>query len=164
MNSEPASYALIVAGLLFSGFLLFKMFRPPAAKRPEWLTAKKNVDEAKKRARDKGITPRERAKAWRDAALAALEGLARPDLAASYAFRAERLEPGNAEAISLLVVSLGRAERYRALERFLWRRLSSEPLEPPASTNRFFQELIKLYQGPMRRPEIAAGLRKIVNL
>ena len=164
MKSEPTGIALLIAGLLFAVFLLLKMFRPPAAKTPQWLQAKRTIDEAKRRGRDKTKDARQRAKAWRDASLAALEGLNRPGLAASYAFRAERLDPGDIEAVNLLMLTLRRAERYRALERFLWRRLASDPLDQTAAADTFFlTELLKLYEGPLRRPEIAAGLRRIAK-
>jgi tetratricopeptide (TPR) repeat protein len=130
---------------------------------PQWREAKRRIDEAKQRGRDKSREPTLRAKAWREAAVAALEGLRRPELAASYARRAERLDPNDAEAVVLLALSLRRAERYRALERFLWRRLATDPAEGAAGYERALQELLNLYQGPLRRPEIASGLRRIVD-
>ena len=95
----------------------------------------------------------------RDAATIALEELARPSLAASYARRAERIDPGDAQAVSLVALTLRRAARYRALERFLWRRLAEHA--PGAGRDSIERELCALYEGPLRRPEIAAGLRRI---
>jgi hypothetical protein len=164
MKSEPASILLVIAGVLFAVFLLLKMFRPPAAKTPQWREAKRNIDEAKKRGRDKNRDAQQRAKAWREAALGALEGMQRPGLAASYARRAERLDPSDTETVQLLILSLRRAERYRALERFLWRRLASDPGDQVPAQGRVMQELLKLYEGPLRRPEIAAALRRMVHI
>jgi hypothetical protein len=163
MNSEPASIVLVITGILFAAFLLLKMFRLPAAKTSRWREAKQNIDDAKRRGRDNNLEAAQRAKAWREAALAALEGLNRPGLAASYARRAERLDPSDAEAISLMVVALRRAQRYQALERFLWRHLASDPVDQVGPSGRFFQELLKLYEGPLRRPEIAAALRRMFD-
>jgi hypothetical protein len=161
MKSEPASILLVVTGILFVAFLLIKMFRLPAAKTPQWEEARRKIQEAKQRGRDTAIDPKQRASAWRAAATAALEGLRRPGLAASYARRAERLDPQDAEAVGLLVLSLRRASRYRALERFLWQRLAivSEPQDP--GDERAFQELLRLYEGPLQRPEMAAALRRM---
>lgn len=164
MKSEPASILLVVAGVLFAVFLLLKMFRPPAAKTPQWREAKRAIDEAKKRGRDKSRDAQQRAKAWREAALGALEVLKLPGLAASYARRAERLDPSDTESVHLLILALRRAERYRALERFLWRRLASDPADQVGGHVRVMQELLKLYEGPLRRPEIAAALRRMAKI
>ena len=75
--------------------------------------------------------------------------------------RAERLDPNDVEAVGMLAVSLRRAARYRALERFLWRRLAGGPEPDRAGYERAFSELLKLYEGPLRRPETAEGLRRM---
>jgi len=153
---------MIIAGVLFVAFLLFKFFRPSGGQSEKWQKARKRIAEAKKRARDKGASPQESATAWREAATFALEGLRRPSLAASYARRAERLDPNDVEAVGLLVLSLRRAARFRALERFLWRRIAStDTQENSAGYERAFEELLKLYEGPLRRPEIAQALRRL---
>jgi hypothetical protein len=161
MESEPRGLALVVVGLCFVAFLLFKLFRPSRAKSAEWHQAKRLVADAKRRARDRGADPAKRAAAWREAALSALEGLDRPSLAASYARRAERLAPDDSEAVGLLALSLRRASRFRALERFLWRRLAGGPDDESAGYERAFNELLKLYEGPLRRPETADALRRM---
>ena len=163
MKTEPASILLITAGILFALFLILKMFRPPAPRPPEWQEAKRKVDEAKKRARDSHIDTQQRAKAWREAALGALEGMRNPGLAASYARRAERLDPSDNEAVQLMVAAMRRAARYRALERFLWRRLAEQG-EKINGQSQLLRELLGLYEGPLRRPEIASGLRRLVDI
>ncbi len=176
MSSEPTSLALVLVGLLFAAFILLKLYRPAVSRTPQWKEVKRSIAEAKKRARDRSLGPAERAAAWREAAAAALEGLKHPSLAATYARRAERLDPDDEEAVGLLAVSLRRAARYRALERFLWRRLAASgggvadgssadgevaPGKRGAGYDRAFSELLKLYEGPLRRPEIAGALRSM---
>jgi hypothetical protein len=182
MNTEPTSLALVLVGLLFAAFILLKLYRPAIARTPQRKQAKRRIAEAKKRARDKSLQPALRASAWREAATAALETMKHPSLAATYARRAERLDPNDAEAVGLLALSLRRAARYRALERFLWRRLAAgdNPDAAPsaiegsnvaggdgrggeqgAGYDRAFSELLKLYEGPLRRPEIAEALRRL---
>jgi len=159
MKDGPASIALVSAGLLFVVFMLVKLLRPPVALE-EARQARRTIAAAKKRARDRALPAAERAAALREAALAALDGLSRPGLAASYARRAERLDPEDALAIGLRADALRRASRYRALERMLWRRLAADVPESPALT-RAHDELLALYEGPLRRPEIAQALRKL---
>ena len=161
MRTEPASIALVLVGVFFVAFLLFKLVRPSFSKQVEKQGVKRKIAEAKKRARKKGTDRSLSAAAWREAAWAALEGLRRPSLAASYARRAERLDPNDEEAIGLLAVSLRRAARYRALERFLWRRLADHPDQEGAGYKRTYEELIRLYEGPFRRPEMARALRRL---
>ena len=57
MSSEPTNIALLVVGVFFVAFLLFKLFRPSAARAPEWHEARRKIVEAKKRARDKNAEP-----------------------------------------------------------------------------------------------------------
>ena len=174
MSSEPTSLALVLVGLLFAAFILIKLYRPAVSRTPQWKEVKRRIAEAKRRARDRSLQPAIRAAAWREAAAAALEGLKHPSLAATYARRAERLDPDDEKAVGLLAVSLRRAARYRALERFLWRRLAAAgspdadgasgaeevvPGRRGAGYNRAYSELLKLYDGPLRRPEIARALR-----
>jgi hypothetical protein len=161
MESEPTRLALVVVGVCFVAFLLFKLFRPSRAMTAEWHEARRKVNEAKRRARDREADRGRRAAAWREAALAALEGLGRPSLAASYARRAERLDPDDDEAVRLLATSLRRASRYRALERFLWRRLAGGTDDGSAGYERAVAELLKLYEGPLRRPEMAKAIRRM---
>jgi len=79
---------------------------------------------------------------------------------AALARRAERFDPENPESFRLLTNSLRRTSRYRALERMLWRKLTSAT--PDGVVCRAsLDELVALYQGPLGRPEIAAGLRRM---
>jgi hypothetical protein len=141
--------------------LLFKLIRPSFLSRANKHEVKRQIADAKRRARIRGVDPSESAAAWREAALAALEGLNRPSLAASYARRAERLDPNDEEAIGLHAIALRRAARFRALERFLWRRLEEHPEQKGAGYDRTFDELVSLYEGPLRRPEMARVLRRM---
>jgi hypothetical protein len=161
MNDQNRSVALVIAGLAFVAFLLGKLLFPLGfGARPADRRARQRFSEARSRARDRSLSVPERARALREAAAAALEDLGRPNLAASYARRAERLDPANADAVGLVASTLRRASRFRALERMLWRRLASdEPSE--ASQQRVLHELIDLYVGPLKRPEIAAALRRM---
>jgi hypothetical protein len=143
--------------------LLFKLIRPSLLNRTNKLEVKRRIADAKRRARIRGAEPSESAAAWREAALAALEGLNRPSLAASYARRAERLDPDDEEAIGLHALALRRAARYRALERFLWRRIADHPDQTGAGYRCTFDELIRLYEGPLRRPEMARALLRLRN-
>ncbi|MDD9932739.1 MAG: hypothetical protein OXT09_04010 [Myxococcales bacterium] len=151
---------LVIGGVLFVAFLLFKL-SPFALPRDEHSQqARKDLAEAKRRSRDRSKSEPERATALREAAVAALEGLGRPSLAASYARRAEKLDPQDADAVGLLALSLRQASRFRALERFLWRRLADDTPGAPGY-ERAYRELLSLYEGPLRRPEMAVALRRM---
>lgn len=161
MRTEPTSIVLVLVGFIFVLFLIFKLFRPSFHRQSEKQEIRRRITEAKSRARSKDMDAIKRASAWREAAWMALEGLKRPSLAASYARRAERLDPDDEEAIGLLAVSLRRAVRYRALERFLWRHLAKNIDEESVGFKRAFEELIQLYEGPFHRPEMAKVLRRL---
>ncbi|MGD8861885.1 MAG: hypothetical protein PVI30_17880 [Myxococcales bacterium] len=156
------SVGLVIAGVLFVAFLLGKLLLPRSGQQDgsELKAARKRVADARRRARDRKLPKPERAAALREAAEVALEGLGRPGLAASYARRAERLDPSAPESLGLLAASLRRVSRYRALERFLWRHVAAGQVGSP-SVERAFDELLSLYEGPMRRPEMAEGLRRL---
>lgn len=153
-----AGWALFVAGLVSALFLVLKSRWSIWARRPKPEGYQK-LAEAKKRAREAG-DPAARAGALRDAAHVALEDLGRPNLAATYARRAERADPTSAESVGLLALALRRAARYRALEQQLWRKLAEDG-EPDAARERAFDELLALYEGPMSRPEQARALRRL---
>jgi hypothetical protein len=161
MNDQTRSVALVIAGLAFVAFLLGKLLIPlGSGGRPEQRQARQRFLDARRRARDRSLSVSERATALREAAVAALEDLGRPNLAASYARRADRLEPGNADGVGLVASTLRRASRFRALERMLWRRLATD--EPSAASHqRVVRELIDLYAGPLNRPEVAEALRRL---
>jgi len=159
MQSDSTGIALAIAGALFLTYVLLRLRVSFAPASPEARAARQRIEAAKERARKAGSTGRQRADAWRDAALAALEGLKRPNLAASYARRAERADPDDSDAVRVLSLSLREAGRLRALERLLWRRLAQEGHGP--AHVRAYDELIALYDGPMRRPERAVVLRRM---
>lgn len=154
-----ASWGLLVAVVLFVGFLVFKSRLPLVGADPARANARKRIADAKRRARDSGADRARRARAWRDAAGIALDELRRPNLAASYARRAERADPDDAESVGMLARVLRRATRYRALEKLLWRRLADD--KRGDAWDRAFDELLSLYEGPLRRPAQARVLRKL---
>ena len=159
LAQTPAGYALLGALLLFLVFLVVKSRLPLIrGMTDEQRAAKAKIAEAKLAARAAGNDPAARAAAFRKAAAVALEELGRPGLAASFALRAERADPGDGRAVGVLSVALRRQARFGALEKMLWRRLSADP--GPAF-ERAFTELLALYDGPMRKPERAAALRRL---
>ncbi|MFW6052185.1 MAG: hypothetical protein ACODAU_13485 [Myxococcota bacterium] len=151
-------WALLAAVVVFVLFLVLKS-RWPVRRFGEDGERYGRLAEAKKRARA-ATDPAARAEALREAAHVALEDLGRPNLAAGLARRAERSDPRSAESVGLLAIALRRATRYRALERQLWRKLAEEAEDSPAY-ERAFDELIRLYEGPMRRPAQGAVLRRL---
>jgi hypothetical protein len=157
MRDSPAGWALLIAVLLFVAFLALKSRIAVSRGTPEQADARRRIGEAKRRARETS-DGKARAAAWREAAAIALDGLQRPSLAASYARRAERADPDDVGAVEILTVALRRASRYRALERFLWRRLAGAP---GASHDRAFESLCELYDGPLRRPVWTQALRSL---
>lgn len=159
MSGHTQSLVLLGAGLLFVLFLIVKLVAPDRRRGSQAHSARLQIAEAKRRASDHALPTAQRAAALREAALIALEQLRRPSLAASYARRAERLEPHDPAAIALLSMALRSATRFRALERLLWRRLA-DASSPDAAAERALQELLSLYDGPLRRPEIARALRR----
>lgn len=152
--------ALLIVGGLFLLYLLLKLRVSFIPGGPELRAARRRVADAKKQARDRTTSTEQRAAAWRDASMAALAELQRPDLAASYALRAERLDPGDRAAVGLLSTSMRRGARLKALEKLLWRRLDSRPVGSPAH-DEAFQQLLSLYEGPLRAPERARALRAL---
>jgi len=162
MQPDSTGIALAIAGGLFLLYVLVKLRISLVPATPAARAAQQRIQDAKARARKPGVTSQERAEAWRDAALAALEGLKRPNLAASYARRAERACPEDAAAVRVLSLSMREAGRLRALERLLWRRLAEEgDGTMRAAHNRVYEELIQLYDGPLKCPERAVVLRRM---
>lgn len=141
--------------MLFVGFLLLKSRVSLRPRDPVRAEATRKIREAKKRARDGAGDDRARLEAWLEASRVALEELGRPRLAGSFAVRAAQIDPDSEEAYALMADSFRDAKRYRALERFLWRRLDG-PRGP--GYDRAFAELVDLYQGPMHAPERAHAL------
>lgn len=162
MSDGTANPWLVAAGLLFSVFVVVKLLRPRVPRDGRWQQARQRIAEAKLRASDRSAAGPERAAALREAASVALEELKRPGLAASYARRAERLDPASADSVGIVALALRRGARYRALERFLWRKLAEGPqLGAEAAHDRLLTELVALYEGPLGRPEVAAALRRM---
>ena len=160
MNAQAQSVALLIAGLLFVVFVVAKLIAPDRRGGPQARVARERIADARRRASDRGLPSAQRAAALREAALVALEDLDRPNLAASYARRADRLDPHDPGAIALLSTALRAATRFRALERLLWRRVAdAEPFGEAAE--RAMRELLSLYDGPLNRPEIARALRRL---
>jgi len=160
MKTDAQSLSLLIGGAGFLAYLALKML-PWGGRGEVYAAAQRRLLEAKGRAKDHALSNAQRAAAFREAAGAALEGLRRPGLAAALARRADRLEPGNLETVGLMGLALRRGARYAALERFLWKRLAE--LEDPASQgyHRVFDELLALYEGPLRRHETAQVLRRL---
>jgi hypothetical protein len=154
------SAAVVIAGLAFVAFLVFRLLPSPSRGRRGGASkaVREQIAAAKRRGSDRTSSPADRAAAMREAALLTLNELHHPSLAASYARRAERLDPQNAESVGLLATSLRRAARFVALERLLWRHLAEGVPHGP-SYARALEELIALYAGPLKRPEIASALR-----
>ena len=158
MPEVPAGWLLAGAALVFITFLLFRARVPLGVPGAVARDAAKRIAAAKVRARDATRSAADRASDWCEAGTAALDELRRPSRAASYALRASRVDPEHTEAVKLLARALVRARRLPALERVLWRRLDGA--RGPA-WEAALDELLALYDGPMRRPERARVLRKL---
>ena len=160
MSESARSLVPAIAGGAFALFLLFKLLVPALGRDPRAREARQRVAEAKRRGSDRAASPALRAAALREAAVIALEDLRQPNLAASYALRAQRLDPNDAEAVGVLATALRRASRWAALERVMWRKLAD--CEPDSDVyRRAFDELLRLYDGQLRRPEVAQALRRL---
>ena len=153
---------LVIAGTFFVAFLLVRLLslRVPAGRTREAEQARAELADVLRRARDRALGDSERASALREAAEISLDRLQRPGLAASYARRAERMDPEDSAVVSVLSRAMWRRARYRALERLLWKRLARTGMHGP-SANAAIKELVGLYRGPLRRPEIADGLEHL---
>ena len=149
---------LLGAGVLFALFLLAKMLRPGGRRSPAQREAIARLNALKLQARAPDLPAPERAALLRSAAGLALDQLGSPGLAASFARRADRLDPAQADAVGLLALALRKQARFAALERLLWRKLADAPA--PAVVQRAREELELLYDGPLKRPEVAAALRR----
>jgi len=159
MPETPAGWGLVAAVVLFAAFLVVKSLVSLRPEDPARARARRRIAEAKRRARGAGADRRARARAWLVAADIALEELDNPGLAASYARRAGRADPEDPAPVSLVARALRKSRRLRTLERFLWRRLQVTGSGP--AYEHAFDELLHLYEGPLRRPERAAALRSM---
>ena len=158
MPETPAGWGLLVAVVLFVGFILLKSRIPLLPRDPAVVAARRRIAAAKRRAKAAREDRRVRAEAWRQAAGIALDELDDPGLAASYAMRASRADPDDADAVSAVIRALHAGGRTRALERHLWRRLQGPTGD---AYDRAFEQLLALYDGPLRKPERAAALRAL---
>lgn len=162
MKTDSQSILLLIGGVGFALYLVLQLVAAPRRRRPGYAQARARVMAAKRRASDRGLAPAERAAALREGARAALEeGLRRPGLAAAFARRAERLDPGNPESAGLVSLALRRAARYSALERLLWGQIADAADPQAADARRVIDELVGLYEGPLQRPETARALRRL---
>ncbi len=159
MGADPLSLALAIAGALFLFYVLLKLRYSLLPASAEVRDVKRRIQQAQVRAHDRSASAEVRARAFCEAAQVALEELGRPNLAASYARRAQRVDPSLAEPVRLLSMSLQRGGRLRALERLLWRRLAHEDTSPGYQCA--YDELVKLYSGPMKKPDRAAVLKRM---
>jgi hypothetical protein len=167
---DPASWAMVSVSAFFVAFLIWKvrlsaLVRGPSSRSkrssaPDAERARERFKAARRRAEQAGGDRAARADALREAALIALEGLKRPELAARLARRAARLAPESDEAVAAAVRTLRAAGRYPALEKLLWQELDAAA---PGSERyaRTFAALLELYEGPLRRRQQASALRKL---
>lgn len=162
MSDSVRGFALMAAGIAFVLFLLFKLLRPVGGRSAAARVARDRVVDARKRGADRSASAPVRAAALREAAEIALEELRSPNLASSYARRAERLDPTNADTVGLLAKTLRRASRFVALERLLWRKLADGDRNGE-TYRRALDELIALYEGPLERPEVGRALRGLAQ-
>jgi hypothetical protein len=154
---DTVSYWLAFVALGFVAFLLSKLASSARRRRDDeaWGRYREAIDRAKRtRVRH------EKSAAYRDASRVALDALGRPNLAVSLARRAVRLDPEHKDGLEILVTSMTHGARTRALERLLWRKLRE--VEPGSDRHRtIFQELLALYQGPLKDPDRAEALRML---
>jgi hypothetical protein len=148
----------LAAVVLFAAFLLLKSRVSLLPRDPAIAEARRRIREAKKGARKAAGDDAARVRALLDAARIARDDLESPRLAASYALRAARVDPDHVTAITLMAASFREAGRYRAAEKFLWRRLDG-PKGP--GYDAAFEELLSLYDGPMHERERAQALRSM---
>lgn len=159
VGSDPRLLLLVAAGV-FVLFVILKS-RLELVRDPDVARARRRLAQARARARAAKDDPAARAEAYREAACIALDELRRPGLAASLARRADAAAPHDPDGVRLLARAMRGAERYRALERLLWRRLDAGP--PPEEAALLWEELLSLYDGPLRRRAQARVLRGLLG-
>ena len=152
-------WILLAAVLLFVTFLVIKS-RIALFRDPELAASRKRLGEARALARSAKDDRALRAKAYREAATIALDELGRSGLAASYARRADRADPEKGQSLKLLSRAMTRAGRHRGLEKLLWRRLDEVALDSERAGH-LMDELVTLYEGPLRRHYTARVLRTL---
>jgi hypothetical protein len=154
--TDPMRMLGLVAIGLFVVFMLGSLLLRLPPRDPKKREAHGRWREAMARAKA-APTPEEKAAALREASVIALEGLARPGLAASLARRAERVRP-SVEGARSLVRALEAGRRYAALERLIWRELETAEGE---RYDALFESLLGFYEGIANAPERARVLRKL---
>ena len=157
---DPMRWAILVVVVLFVVFMIVKS-RIPLFRDPELVDARRRIRDAKARARAEKGNPKARAAAYREAAEAVLE-VGRTGLASSYARRADKADPEAVGGIALMARAMRAGERHRALEKLLWQRLANVELESPRG-RRLFEELLALYEGPLRSRAQARVLRAMLG-
>jgi hypothetical protein len=160
MKTDVQSLLLLLGGAGFAAFFLVKLMVGLSGRGDGFDEARRRVLQVKRRAGDRSLSGTERAALLREAAGLALEGMGRPSLAAALARRAEKLDPGNPDAVGLVAMALRRGARYSALERLLWQRMADQDGPATPGFERSFEELLALYEGPLHRPETAKVLRR----
>ena len=158
--TDAMRLVLLSGGILFTIFLASKLLPLAARHRtPAQREAAQRLLALKEQARSPELPASERSALLRSAANIALSELQRYGLAASLARRADRLDPAQPETLKLLSLALREQARFSALERMLWRKLADSP--SPAVMQGARLELERLYDGPLKRPEVAAALRRL---
>lgn len=153
---EAPQYLLIGGAVIFLGFVALQVMWPLSGSRSERKAARTKLSAAVSRGTDEKRPASERSTALVEAGRIALEELKRPRLAARHAEWAHRIAPTSPAVIELLIDALPRARRLHALERLLWSSADAEGTEDDHAR----RALIRLYEGPMKRPERARALRR----
>jgi len=151
------SWILLAALAAFALFIFLNAWWPrsiSAERKEAW----RRLQHAKRRAR-RASDPKDQALMWQQAADAALV-LGQTHQAATFALNAERAAPKDGAVLASVTSILKKTARYAALEHYLWRRLSLSELGAE-EFDHFFNELVALYEGPMRRVGWAKTLRRL---
>lgn len=152
---EAPQFLLIGGAVIFLGFVALQAMWPLSGSRGDRKAARDKHSAAVSRGSDKARSEAERSTSLVEAGRIALDELKRPRLAARHAEWAHRLTPTSHAVIDLLLETLPKARRLRALERLLW--LSADAEGSKGSHAR--GALIRLYEGPMKLPARARALR-----
>jgi hypothetical protein len=155
-------WALLLVIAVFVAFVLGKYRArrgraiPDSAQRKELLG---QLDRLVREAQQ-GADRAQRGHAWVRAARLALEELGAARLALRYARRAERECPDDPSVVQVYAQALMGAQRYDALEHYLWKHLSTASAEHMES---LLRQLTHLYDGPLRRKDWARALQRITQ-
>ena len=149
-------------GSAFVAFLLFKLLASPGRRGAGARAVRERIADAKRRGSDHAASPAQRAAALREAAVLALEELRAAESGCE--LRASRGAPRPAErGLGWLArdgaAARGALRRARALALAAARGGRAAEQRVPARAG----ELIPLYAGPLKRPEVARALRRIAR-